>query len=75
VRAFTAQPVKAGDLDQILGAANAAPSAGNLQAYEIFLVTQGKQRALLARAALAQFFFAQARVALVFCAPHAGAAA
>jgi len=75
VRAFTAQPVKAGDLDQILGAANAAPSAGNLQAYEIFLVTQGKQRALLARAALDQFFIAQAPVALVFCANQARSAA
>ncbi|MCE5311060.1 MAG: nitroreductase family protein [Acidobacteriales bacterium] len=74
VRAFTAQPVKAGDLEQILAAANAAPSAGNLQAYEIFLVTQEKQRVLLARAALDQFFIAQAPVVLVFCANQARSA-
>ncbi len=68
IRAFTPQPVEAEKLERVLAAANAAPSAGNLQAYEIFRVTRGNDRAALARAALEQFFIAQAPVVLVFCA-------
>ena len=74
VRAFTPQAVEQEKLGQVLAAANAAPSAGNLQGYEIFLLTRQKQRAGLARAALDQFFIAQAPVALVFCANPARSA-
>lgn len=75
VRVFTDQAVEAEKLSQVLAAANAAPSAGNLQGYEIFQITRDKQRMLLARAALDQFFVAQAPVVLVFCANRARSAA
>jgi len=67
-RTFTNKPVEDDKLQQILRAANAAPSAGNLQAYEIYLVRDRQKKLALARAALEQFFIAAAPVALVFCA-------
>lgn len=68
IRAYAARPVERDKLQRILEAANAAPSAGNLQAYEIFLVTKEEHRRALAAAALAQDFIAAAPVVLVFCA-------
>jgi nitroreductase len=68
VRAFQKKSVETAKLDVILEAANAAPSAGNLQAYEIVVVRDAKARARLAEASLGQGFVAQAPVALVFCA-------
>lgn len=68
VRAFAPRAVESGKVTRILEAANAAPSAGNLQAYEIYRITEPKQRTALARAALDQFFVAAAPVVLVFCA-------
>ena len=67
VRAFRSKPIAPETLEQILQAANAAPSAGNLQAYEIYQVTNSHTRSALARAAGDQFFLAGAPVALVFC--------
>lgn len=67
IRAFTSQPVEAEKLEAILNAANIAPSAGNLQAYEIYLVTDPERRNALAAASLNQGFIAQAPVVLVFC--------
>jgi nitroreductase len=68
VRAYSPAPVEPEKLNAILEAANRAPSAGNLQAYEIYLVRDAAVRRRLARAALDQFFLAQAPVVLVFCA-------
>lgn len=68
VRAFQARAVEEEKIKRILEAANRAPSAGNLQAYEIFLVTSQQRRDELARAALGQDFLSQAPVCLVFCA-------
>jgi nitroreductase len=68
VRSFTGSPVEPGKLDCILEMARLAPSAGNLQAYEIYAVTAPETRAALARAAGGQEFLIQAPVALVFCA-------
>jgi nitroreductase len=67
IRTFTDQPVEADKLQQILETANLAPSAGNLQAYEIYAVTDLKKRDGLSCAALAQDYIAKAPVALVFC--------
>ena len=75
VRAFRPDAVEPEQLSRVLAAANAAPSAGNLQAYEIFAVTQQTSRAALAHAAWDQGFVAQAPVALVFCANPARSAA
>ena len=67
IRSFQTRPIEADKLRQILEAANAAPSAGNLQGYEIHVVGAPEQRRALAKAALEQTFLAQAPVALVFC--------
>ncbi|MCX6634499.1 MAG: nitroreductase family protein, partial [Acidobacteria bacterium] len=68
VRAFAPSPVEEEKLGAILETAGSAPSAGNLQAYEIYLVKADRLKRALARAALDQYFLAQAPVALVFCA-------
>ena len=71
IRAFTDRPVEPDKLQSILEAANRAPSAGNLQAYEIFVITRRTTLRSLAAASLGQEFVAQAPVALAFCA-HPG---
>jgi len=68
VRLFKDTPVEAEKLQKILEACNLAPSAGNLQGYEIYVVTIPEQRQGLVMAALGQGFLAQAPVDLVFCA-------
>ena len=68
VRAFTSRPIEESKIKEILGVANSAPSAGNLQAYKIFLVQDEKRKRDLALAALAQSFVAEAPIVLVFCA-------
>jgi len=67
IRTYTDQSVEAEKLRQILETANLAPSAGNLQAYEIYVVTNVKKRDGLSCAALAQEYIAKAPVVLVFC--------
>jgi nitroreductase len=67
IRTFNDRPVEPDKLQQILETANLAPSAGNLQAYEIYVVTDLKKRDGLSCAALAQDYIAKAPVALVFC--------
>jgi nitroreductase len=67
IRVFTDQPVENEKLHKILETANLAPSAGNLQAYEIYVVTDAKKRDGLSCAALAQEYIAKAPVVLVFC--------
>ncbi len=68
IRAFTGRQLEPEKLRQILEAVDLAPSAGNLQAYEVFVVTDPQQRKALARAALGQDFLASAPVVLAFCA-------
>jgi len=65
-RSFEARPVEEEKLRKILDAANIAPSAGNLQAYEIHLVRRPATLKALVRASRGQAFVAQAPVALVF---------
>jgi nitroreductase len=55
---------------QILDAINAAPSAGDLQAYEVVIVTEDAAKDALTKAAYNQEVISQAPVALVFCADH-----
>lgn len=68
IRKFQAQPVEAEKLTRILEAARRAPSAGNLQAYRIFVVKGTSLRGLLARAACDQEFVREAPLVLIFCA-------
>lgn len=74
IRAYTAQPIGPEKLQQILEAVNRAPSAGNLQAYEVYLVCDARRKTALARAAYDQEFLAQPPIVLVFCA-HAARSA
>ena len=68
IRAFQPVPVEDEKLRKILIAANLAPSAGNLQAYEIYVVRDQKIKARLAKAAFDQEFISEAPIVLVFCA-------
>jgi len=73
VRAYQAKPVEPEKLEAVLKALNQAPSAGNLQAYQVYLVKDARLKRGLAKAAFDQAFVAQAPVALVFCAVAARA--
>ena len=68
VRMYLTKPLEEDKLQQILRVANAAPSAGNLQTYEIYVVRERQHKLALARAAMDQYFIAAVPVALVFCA-------
>ena len=68
VRSFQSTAVEDAALQSILDAANNAPSAGNLQAYEMVVVRDAERKRQLAAASLEQWFIAQAPVAIVFLA-------
>lgn len=74
IRAYKNKPVEPGKLQQVLQAVNLAPSAGNLQAYEVYLACDNKHKTALVAAANDQDFLAQAPLVLVFCA-HANRSA
>lgn len=65
VRAFDERPIEAEKLQTLLNLVNLAPSAGNLQAYEIYQVVAPRTRAALARAA-DQSYIAAAPMILIF---------
>jgi nitroreductase len=67
IRAFKATEIEPEKLEVILSAANRAPSAGNLQAYHIYVVKNQQIKEQLVEAAAGQKFLAQAPVVLVFC--------
>jgi len=66
VREFLPRPVAPEQLEAVLRAAQAAPSAGNLQSYAIVVVSSESSRHALARAALDQDCVARASHVLVF---------
>ncbi len=69
VRSYQADmPVESEKLHAILETACAAPSAGDLQAYHVFAVTDADKRHALQAAADDQGFIGEAPVCLVFCA-------
>ncbi|HEY1197654.1 MAG TPA: nitroreductase family protein [Thermoplasmata archaeon] len=65
-RSYSADPVDPVALDRILHTVSRAPSAGNLQAYRIFVVRSAQKRHALAVAAGGQEFLEQAPIDLVF---------
>lgn len=74
VRKFSPQPVSDGLINELLEVVRTAPSAGNLQAYQIYVVKDAQVRKNLATAALGQTFIANAPVVLAFMAlPHTSA--
>ena len=68
IRVFDGRPLEEEKLRAILEAANAAPSAGNLQAYEIYLVKDPIARGRLANTLPKMEFFSIVPVVLAFCA-------
>lgn len=66
IRAFLQKIVEEEKLKKILEVTNSAPSAGNLQAYEIYLIKDKKIKDQLAQASCGQDFISQAPVVLVF---------
>ncbi len=75
VRSYTGEEVREEHLNIILEAACCAPSAGNLQAYEIVVVRDIERRKLLAKASYNQGFMVEASVHLVFLAVPSRSAA
>jgi nitroreductase len=74
-RAWQARDVERDRLEKVLAVANMAPSAGDLQAYEIVVVRHATTKASLAAAAHDQAFIAEAPVVLVFFADPSRSAA
>jgi nitroreductase len=74
VRSFANKEIALASLNQILQAANRAPSAGNLQAYEIVVVRDEARKRALIEAAGGQEQAGAVPVVLVFCANPARSA-
>jgi nitroreductase len=68
MRKYAGTPVEEEKLNKILEAASRAPSAGNLQAYKIYIIRKLEKRQALVKAAWDQEFLAEAPLVLVFCA-------
>ena len=68
IRVFSVRNVEEDKLKQILEAADSAPSAGNLQSYEVFLVRGAGGKEALAEAGFRQKAITLASAVLVFCA-------
>jgi len=66
IRVYSEESVDPTALDRVLHAVLRAPSAGNLQAYCIFVIASPEKRQALAVAAGDQVFLAQAPLDLVF---------
>ena len=74
MRKYAEIPVEEEKLQKIFETANKAPSAGNLQGYEIYVVRKLEHRQALVKAAWDQEFLAEAPVVLIFCANPARSA-
>ncbi len=68
IRAYKSQTVEESKLKRIFDAVNLAPSAGNLQAFQVKVVRDQAKITALAKAAYDQGFIVQAPICLVFCA-------
>lgn len=68
MRKYSSIPVEESKLQQILETANKAPSAGNLQGYEIYVIRKPELRKQLSAASWDQESLLEAPLVLVFCA-------
>lgn len=68
VRAFKDKPVSEDKINSIIDAIMKCPSAGNLQSYQIFIVSKKSQKKRLVEAAHGQEYINQAPVVMIFCA-------
>ena len=67
IRKWHDRPVERTKLNCILEAINRAPSAGNFQSYEVYVVKSAEKRKAIAAATWDQNFISEAPVMLVFC--------
>jgi nitroreductase len=70
VREFTPDPLSEAEIGAILGAARTAPSAGNREAWDVVVVTDGELREALAGAAFSQPHVREAPCVLAVCANY-----
>lgn len=68
IRSFTSEDVSNEDLEKILEAARWAPSAGNIQPWELIIIRRPETKREIAKAALNQTFIEEAPVVIVVCA-------
>jgi len=68
IRTFKDKEVPEKDIKKILEAAIRAPSAGNLQAYEMYVIKDEETKNRLSGASLGQDSIKEASVCIVFCA-------
>jgi len=74
IRAFDGRNIADGVIQKIANAATKAASAGNLQSYQIFIITKDEYKNKLASAAHEQAFIGDASCVFVFCADPQNAA-
>jgi nitroreductase len=70
VREYDDEPVTEGDIEYVLACAGTAPSAGNLEAWDVVVVRDHEIREALSEAAFSQEHIRQAPVVLVVCANY-----
>jgi nitroreductase len=70
VRDFTPVPLSEDEIEAILAAARTAPSAGNREAWDVVVVTDGELREALSEAALSQPHVKEAPCVLAVCANY-----
>ena len=70
IRHFLEKDIEQEKMDLLLQTINAAPSAGNLQGYEVIVVRDTATKEALTQSAYGQKFIQQVPVVLVFCANH-----
>ncbi|MGZ3747252.1 MAG: nitroreductase family protein [Pseudobdellovibrionaceae bacterium] len=68
IRRFEPKDIEPEKLQSLLSIINSAPSAGNLQAYEIVVIKEKPHIEVIAKAAMGQEFIATAPLILIFCA-------
>ncbi len=68
IRAYRSDEIEDEKINKILEVVNLAPSAGNLQAYKIYVVKNKQKISEIAKACFNQKFISQAPVVMVFCA-------
>ena len=67
-RDFSSKPLKEGDVEILIEALRKAPSAGNIQPWFFYVVTNETVKSELVKAAYGQSFIADAPVVFVVCA-------
>lgn len=67
VRKYQSRPIELDRLEAILKAASLAPSAGNFQAYEIYVTTKQSMRDALAKTTWDMAWIAKAPLLIIFC--------